>query len=117
MASVDVGTQVKFRSSISSDWKNITLIGSVFAAVLVGVCLWIGLDLNSFMVNARPSFWSWLTTVNGTVDLQVAQSFVNLTKILAAFLSVIILFEVADVVYVHKGIDKFVQEIINSLLN
>jgi hypothetical protein len=114
LATVDGGTQIKCRSSISSDWKSIALIGSILAAALVGVCVWMSFDLSAFMANAKPNFWSWLATVNGTVDLQVAQSLVNLTKTLAAFLSVIILFEIADTVYVNKGIDKFTQEALNT---
>ena len=54
--------------------------------MLVGICLWIAFDLSAVMANAKPSFWGWLATVNGTVDLQVAQAFVNLTEVLAAFL-------------------------------
>ena len=96
LASVDSGTQVTCSSRMSSDWKNITLVGCVFAAVLVGLCLWMTFDLSAFMVTQKPSFWSWLATVNGSVDFQVAQAFVNLTKSLAVFLSVIIAFRNCD---------------------
>src|SRR5665647_778913 len=32
-------TKVMTSSRLSADWKNITLIGCAFAAVLIGVCL------------------------------------------------------------------------------
>ena len=48
LASVDIGTQVKCTSKLSSDWQNITLIGCALAAVLVAVCGWMALDLNCF---------------------------------------------------------------------
>ncbi len=72
---VEIGTQVKCTSKLSSDWKNIALIGCALAAVLVAVCGWMALDLNDFMVSGKASFWSWLATINGSPDLQVGQSF------------------------------------------
>jgi len=116
-APVESGTQVTCASRLSSDWKNLTVVGCVLAAVLVGLCLWITFDLEAFMLTQKPSFWSWLVTVNGSVDYQVGQALVNLTKSLAVFLSVIILLEILIVVYVHAGIDRFAERIFNSLLS
>ena len=112
---VDSGTQVTCSSKLGSDWKNLTVVGCVLAVALVGLCLWMAFDLGTFMVTKTPSFWSWLVTVNGNVDFQVGQAFVNLTKALAVFLSVIILLEIAIAVYVHARIDRFAEEILNSL--
>ncbi len=116
-ASVDSGTQVTCSSRLSSDWKNLTVIGCALAAVLVGLCLWITFDLEAFMVTQKTSFWSWLATVNGSVDFQVGQALVNLTKALAIFLSVIILLEIVIAVYSQAGIDRFAEEPLNSLLS
>ncbi len=116
-ASVESGTQLTCSSRLSSDWKNLTLVGCALAAVLVGLCLWITFDLNAFMVTQKPSFWSWLATVNGSVDFQVGHAFVNLTKTLAVFLSVIILLEIVIAVYAQAGIDRFAEEPLNSLLS
>jgi hypothetical protein len=113
----DSETKVMTSSSLSSDWKNITLIGCAFAAVLIGVCLWIAFDLSSFMIIQKPSFWSWLIAFNGSVDLQIGQFFVNMTKGFVVFLSVIILLEIVVIVYVHARIDWFAQEVLNSLSN
>ncbi len=114
-ATVDSGTHLTYSSRLSSDWKNITLVGCVLAAVLVGLCLWMSFDLSAFMLTRKPSFWSWIITANGTIDFQVGQAFESLTKTLAAFLSVIILLEIAITVYVRARIDRFAEEIINSL--
>ena len=108
-------THVTCSSRLNSDWKNLTLVGCALAAVLVGLCLWMTLDLDAFMANQNPSFWSWLGTVNGSIDFQVGLAFANLTKALAVFLSIIIVSEIAIVVYVHSGIDQFAKQIINSL--
>ncbi len=116
LESVDSTTHLSYMSRLSSDWKNITLIGCVLAALLVGLCLWMSFDLSSFMATRKPSFWSWIITANGIIDFQVGQAFENLTKILAAFLSVIILIEIGITVYVRARIDRFAEEKINSLL-
>jgi hypothetical protein len=108
-APIDSGTQITCSSRIGSDWKNLTIVGCALAAVLVGLCLWIMFDLETFMVTQKPIFWSWLATVNGNVDFQVAQAFVNLTKDLAVFLLAIILLEIVIVFYVQARIDRFAE--------
>jgi len=114
---VDSGTQVTCSSRLSSDWKNLTIIGCSLAAVLVGLCLWMALDLSMFMVTGKPTFWSWLVTVNGNLDFAVAQALVNLTKALVVFLSVVIVLEIAVAAYAYSGIDKFAQGAFDVLLN
>jgi len=115
LVTVDSGTKVICSSRLSSDWKNLTVVGCALAAVLVGLCLWMSFDLNAFMITQKPSFWSWLATVNGSVDFQVGRALVNLTKALGVFLSVVILLEVVIVFYAHARIDSFAEGTINSL--
>jgi hypothetical protein len=115
LTQANLATQVTCKSSMSRDWKNITLIGCVLSTVLVGFCGWMAFDLTAFMASGKASFWSWLVNVNGSPDVQVGHSFVNLTLALAVFLSLIILFEVADVVYVQGRIDRFAEETLNSM--
>jgi len=112
---VDSGTKITCSSNLSSDWKNITYIGCILAAVLVAVCLWIAFDLSTFMVAQKTSFWSWLITFNGSVDFQIGHAFVRLTEFLAAFLSAIIALEVIIVVYVKSKIEQFAEATINSV--
>ena len=116
--SVNSETQETCSTGLSSDWINLTVIGCVLAAVLVGLCLWIMLDLNAFMITQKPSFWSWLITVNdGSVDFIIGRAFVNLTKALAAFLSAIILLEIGIAVYAHARKNQFAEGILNPQLN
>ena len=115
LVSVDSETKITWSSRLSSDWKNITLVGCILAAVLVGLCLWMFFDISAFMVTRKPSFWSWIITSNGVIDLQVGQAFENLTKTLAAFLSVIIVLEIAITVYAYARINRFAENIINSI--
>lgn len=115
LLSVDSETQINCSSMLSSDWKNITLVGCALAAVLVGLCVWMAYDLTTVIATAKPSFWSWLITVNGVMNLQVGHAFVNLTEALTVFLSAIILLEIAITAYVHSNIDRFAQETLSSL--
>jgi hypothetical protein len=113
LETIDSGTRVTYSSKLASDWKNITVVGCILAAVLVGVCVWIASDLSAFMVTAEPSFWSWI--LGNMADLQAGQAFVNLSWGLAVFLLVIILLEIAIVAYVHSKIDTFAQETLSSI--
>ncbi len=113
---VDSETQVTCSSQLTSDWKNLTVVGCALAALLVSLCLWITFDLEAFMVNQNPNFWSWLITVNGGVNFQIGHAFVTLTKSLAIFLSAAILLEVGIVAYVKAKLDRFADETLNSLL-
>ena len=112
--SVNSATKVTCSSQLSSDWKNITLIGCVLAALLIGLLLWMDFDLSTFVVTHKPNIWSWLVTVNGNIDFQVSQALVNLTETLVAFLSIIIFIEIAITVYAHVRIDRFAEENLSS---
>lgn len=79
-AQVDSGTQVNNFSRLSSDWKNLTVIGCALAAVLVGLCLWITVDLDAFLVTQKPGFWSWLVTVNWQRGFSSRASFCESNK-------------------------------------
>ena len=113
--SVVGGTKVRCSSMLTSDWKNITVIGCALAIVLVGLCIWMATDLSTLMVTHVPGFWSWLVMVGSNVNLVAAQAFINLTWGLAVFLSVIILLEVAIVIYVGSKIDLFAKNTLNQL--
>ena len=117
LKNVDSGTQITCSSRLGSDWKNLTIIGCILAAALVGLCLWMALDLSMFMATGKPTFWSWLATVNGNLDFAVAQAFVNLTKALAVILSVIIVLEIAVTLYAYARIDRFAQGTFDLLLS
>lgn len=68
---------------------------------MVGLCLWVSVDLDAFMVTRQTIFWSSIIAVNCYVDLQLGAAFINLMKALAIFLSVMIVAEVAIVLNAH----------------
>jgi hypothetical protein len=115
LEAVNGETIVRFSSKLASDWKNITLIGCSFAAVLIGLCIWLASDLNAFIVSSKPSFWSWLVVAGNNVDLASAKVFVNLTWGLAGFLSLVILLEIAIVFYANFKIHSFTEEALKTL--
>ncbi len=113
LAPDQAGTKVSASSSFSSDWKNLTLIGSVVAVVVLSVCLWISFDLESFVATATPSVWSWIATAGAYADFQIAQQFATMTRVFAVFLIVVMAIEVVVVVYCHHGLDGFADESLN----
>jgi hypothetical protein len=109
-------TVVEFSSKLASDWKNITLAGSVLACVLAAVCVWMALDLGAFLIGDNPSFWSWIVTVDGHVEFGAGEAFVSLAWGLAVFLSIIIALELAVYVYAHSKIETFAKEALSRLV-
>lgn len=109
------GTRIACSSSLASDWKNLAIIGSVLSAILALLCWWISVDLAAYTITQKPSYWSWIATVNGYSNFQVAQAFVDLTRMFAVFLAFIIVLEVAIAVYAHFRINEFAEEILGSL--
>jgi hypothetical protein len=115
LAPVDSGTRISCSSSLASDWKNLTIIGSALAVLVASLCLWITMDLDAFMITQQPSYWSWIVTVDGYIDSQTAQMFAGLTLLLAIFLAIILILEVVITVYVHFRINAFAEETLNAL--
>lgn len=112
---IDDGTRVSCSSRLASDWKNVTLIGCAFAFVLVALCVWIATDLSMVLDTHQSSFWSWLVMLGSKVNSAAAKTLINLTWVLAVFLSVIIFLEGAIVIYVHSKIDAFAEDVLNHL--
>ena len=108
-------TQVTFSSRLSADWKNLTIVGCALAAVLAGICLWMAFDINSVIASGKATFWSWLVSANGSVDVSAAKAFVKLTEDLSVFLSVVVILEIAIAIYAHKRIDVFAEGIFDEL--
>ena len=115
LAPADSGTRITCSSSLASDWKNLTVIGCVLSVVVVALCLWMAMDLDVLVTTQQPSYWSWIATVNGYIDVQTAQTFAGLTRMLAVFLAIILAAEVAIVVYVQSKINTFAEETLNAL--
>ncbi|MCW3982677.1 MAG: hypothetical protein NWE96_01620 [Candidatus Bathyarchaeota archaeon] len=108
-------TKISFTSKLAKDWKNITIIGCILAAVLVAVCVWMALDLGAFLGDGNPSFWSWLVTSHDQVEFSAGEAFINLAWGLTIFLSVIIALEAAVYIYCHAKIDTFAEETLSTL--
>lgn len=111
----DGGTLVACSSRLASDWKNITVFGCVFAFVLVAVCVWIGTDLDAFMIGKNPSFWGWLITAYGIVNYGLGHALASLVWGLAVFLLVIIALEAVVGVYVHVKVERFAGQALSTI--
>jgi hypothetical protein len=115
LSPVNHGTRIAYSSSLSADWKNLTVIGSAFAVFVASLCWWIAMDLEAFMITQQPSYWSWIASVDGYIDFQVGQMFASLTKVLTLFLVIILAVEVGVVVYAHFRINSFAEESLKEL--
>jgi hypothetical protein len=114
-SSGDSGTRIVVSSSLSSDWKNLTVIGSALSLIVASLCWWIAADLAGFAESQQPSYWSWIIANGGYTNLGLAQAFVGLTRGLAIFLAVVVLLEVIIYVYVKSRIDEFAEEALRPL--
>ena len=115
LSPVDSGTRITVSSSLASDWKNLTIIGSVLAVLVMALCWWITADLEAFMITQEPSYWSWIVMVDSYIDFQTGQMFAGLTMMLAVFLAIIIALEAVVAVYAHFRINVFAEETLKAL--
>lgn len=104
------GTRISCSSALASDWKNLTLIGSVFAVILSAFCWWISVDLDAFLASHGHSYWSWIASANGFVDYQALRVFRDLACMLAVFLMVVMAVEAGIVVYVSSRLEAVAEE-------
>ena len=116
LASVDSGTRITCSSSLASDWKNLTLIGTALAVFVAALCWWIATDLDAVITTQQSSYWSWLVTVDGGyIDFQTAQMLAGVTRMLAVFLVIIIIVEAVVAVYAYFRINVFAEETLREL--
>ena len=116
LASVDSGTRITCSSSLASDWKNLTVIGTALAVVVAALCWWIAIDLDAVIITQQSSYWSWLVTVDGGyIDFQTAQMLAGVTRMLAVFLVIIIIVEAVVAVYAYFRINVFAEETLREL--
>jgi hypothetical protein len=114
LTQTESGTKISCKSKLSRDWTYITVIGIILSAVIVGVCLWMSLDLTYFLDTSLTTTWSWIASVGGNIYYELGESFIGLTRMLAGFLTAIILAEVAILLFARSRIDTFIKEIVKS---
>ena len=115
LSPVNHGTRIAYSSSLSADWKNLTVSGSALAVLVASLCWWIAMDLETFIITEQPSYWSWIASVDGYINFQTGQTFVSLTKMLTLFLVIILAIEIVVAVYAYFKIDSFAEETLKEL--
>ena len=115
LSSEGSGTKIESSSQISADWKNLTLYGSIIAAVLMGIFSWITIDMNSYFETAKPVFWAWLAQIYGSHDSWGAMFIIRLIQILAIFLAITIVYEIIVVIYVYPRKDIFSRQVLEKI--
>ena len=115
LSSLDSGTRITVSSSLASGWKNLTIIGSALSVVVASLCWWIAIDLDMFVITHKPSYWSWLAVVDGSLSLQIAQVLSGLTRAFAFFLIITLALEIMVAVYVKHKVNEFAAQSLGSL--
>jgi len=115
LSSAGSGTRIAFSSTLASDWKNLTIIGSALSVIVASLCWWISVDLEGFVATRQPTWWSWIATSGNFVNLEAARAFVSLTRELAAFLGIVIFLEVIIYLYAKSRIDGFAEETLKTM--
>ena len=115
LSSVDSTTRITCSSSLASDWKNLTIFGSVLGIVVTFIFMWIAMDLTFHLTTQQQSWWGWIVTANGFTAVQTAQAFADLLWILVVFLAIVIVAELIVVVNVHFKMNAFAEESLNAL--
>lgn len=110
-------TKISCKSKISKDWVNITVIGIVLSIVMVGVCVWISLDLAHFLDTGLTTTWSWIASSGAYIDYNGGEYFINLTHMLAGFLIAVILAETVILFYARARVDLYIKEIMKPSKN
>jgi hypothetical protein len=108
-------THVAVSSSLSKDWRNLTVVGSLLSVVVAGFCLWISVDLEGFVATGQPSFWSWIVASGDLAHVQAALMFASLAGWLGFFLVVTVLVEGVVYAYAKSRVDGFAEEVLRTL--
>ena len=109
------GTRITSSTRIDSAWTRLTIFGNVAAAIVVGLFLSIASDMQNYIENAKPGFWTWLARAYGYPDLRNAIFMIEMTRALAVFLILAIAAEMLIVVYVYPRKEAFAQEILRAM--
>lgn len=108
-------TTITATSTLTRGYKNLTLLGYVFSTILLFVCIWMAISLQSYVMVGESGFWGWLAQSDGLFNLNKANIFIQLTWILSAFLIITMIVEIFILKKVHSKIDAFPQDILNKL--
>lgn len=115
LSSHDSETRTVASTSLASDWKNLSIVGCILAVLVASLCWWISIDLKTLLITHNASVWSWIATVNGYTDFQIAQVLIGLSEGLAVFLVIIVVLEALVVMYVRSKVDSFAKDTLNSI--
>jgi hypothetical protein len=115
LSPADSKTHITVSSSLSSDWKNLTAIGSILSVIVAAFCLWISFDLEGFVTTQQPTWWSWIATSGDFVNFGFAEALASLAWWLAVFLTVVVFVEIIIYVYAKLKIDAFAEETLKNI--
>lgn len=108
-------TKIASSSQIDSDWKKLTLYGNVITAFVIGIFVWMTLDLKSYIETANSNFWAWLAQLYDSYDAWGAFFIISVIQALAMFLALVIVIEILIVIYVYPRKNVFSQQVLEKI--
>jgi hypothetical protein len=115
LSPADSKTHITVSSSLSSDWKNLTAIGSILSVIVAAFCLWISFDLEGFVATQQPTWWSWIANSGDFVNVQATLWIASMVGWLGVFLTVVVLLEGIIYIYAKSRIDVFAEETLKTM--
>jgi hypothetical protein len=109
------GTHVTAKSSLTRKYVNFTLAGVLLSLVVLFVCAWIAIDLQTYLNTGNPGTWSWPAQRGGEIDFDKALLFARLGWIFATFLALTLLAEGFVLFRLYRNLSESARETLNSL--
>jgi len=110
-------TKIAGSSQIAADWKNLTIYGNVITAFVIGIFVWITIDMTSYLETAKPGFWAWIAQMYGSHDVLGAGFLINLIQGLSIVLVLVIFIEIVIVIYVYPRKEAFSRQVLEKISN
>jgi hypothetical protein len=109
------GAQVIAKSALTKKYVYFTLVGVLFSLIVLFICAWIAIDLQTYLNMENPGTWSWIAKSGGEIDLDKTLIFVRLSWILTTFLALTLLAEGFILIRLRRNLDAFAEERLKAL--
>jgi hypothetical protein len=109
------GTRLTAKSTLTKKYVYFTVVGVLFSLIVLFICAWIAIDVQTYLNTENPSTWSWLAQSGGEIDLDKTLIFTRLSWILTTFLALTLLAEGFILIRLRRSLDAFAGEILKAL--
>ncbi|NLE06657.1 MAG: hypothetical protein GX638_17875, partial [Crenarchaeota archaeon] len=101
---------IKTETELTSGYLKFTLLGYFLSAILMIFCIWVGWDLQSYVLTNDLGTWGWLIQSQGQQNFMQTTIIIRLMWIFIAILSSTIVLETYLIWNIKNKIGNFVEE-------